>query len=166
MDSHSAIFLHLYLIGSKCNMHYTLIQNEKGNINMEGIIHMNMEQDTIYIPTNMYQYDIIHIECANNITCIPEIQHTVNYVQNLHGQTNIHVTCKMLPNVEQLLPMVQALTIRLDTPEDFDQFLHMDNHLNSHDVKDKKLQLIVQPNVEIDNCKPSDLPLLWTVIQK
>lgn len=132
---------------------------------MKCTIYVNNNQDTIYIPPHKQECDIIEISCADNIAHISTINDAIRCVKQLHPNTKIHINCKMIEHLETILPKIQSLKIRLNTSDDFEKFLQMDNHLNAQDTNNKDLNIIVQPNIEINNCKPSDLPLIWKVTQ-
>ena len=132
---------------------------------MKYTIHINHSQDTIYIPPSIQKHNIIQISCADDITNINTIKYIINCVNQLHPNTKIHIDCKMIEHLETILPKIHGLKIRINTSEDFEKFLQMDNHLNPQDTDNKDLNIIVQPNIEINNCKPSDLPLIWKVTQ-
>lgn len=132
---------------------------------MKYTMHISNNQDTIYIPQSKQEYDIIQISCADDITNIHTIENVMHYIKKLHPKTQIHINCKMMKHLESILPKIQCLKIRINTSNDFEKFLEMDNHLNVQDTNNKDLNLIVQPDVKIDGCKPSDLPIIWNITQ-
>lgn len=122
-------------------------------------------QDKICIPKSG-TLDKITIQCSDKVTETATIRHIIESAKFLHPNAAITVECNMIENIQILLPMIDGLSLRLHTPQDFKKFLDMDNHLDVHDTKNKTLTLIVDKSVEINNCKPKDLPLIWHVKNK
>lgn len=131
---------------------------------MKHTISFNQEQDTIYIPTSIYQHDTIELKYSDETTNLDYIDETINYVKSLPTNAKIYVNCKMLKHIEHILPKIDGLTIRLHSSNDLEQFLKMNNQLNSHDTKNKQLTIYTPSHINIDGCKPTDLPLKWHII--
>lgn len=128
-------------------------------------ILVNNEQNMTHIPISQNPYENIYIECDKTIKNAKQIYIMISNIRKVQKTAKIHVKCNMIPQIEIILPIIQALTIRLNNDDDFHNFLTMDNRLSTHDTKGKQLTLHVTPNIEINKCEPSHLPLIWEIKQ-
>lgn len=121
------------------------------------------EEDKICIPRTNRDNPHINIHCAMCIHNATYIKHLLESATYLNPTAYISLHCHMLPNLQIVLPDVNELHITLDSNQDFNNFLHFDNHLALSDTNGKKLHLYASDDISIDNCKPNDLPTIWTV---
>lgn len=121
------------------------------------------DEDKICIPRIPYDHPHINIHCDTRIHNSPYIKHILESAQYLNPTAEMALYCHMIPDLHLLLPHVNELHIMLDSNQDFNDFLDFDNHLDINDTNDKKLHLYVTENISVDDCKPNDLPTIWTV---
>lgn len=120
-------------------------------------------EDKICIPRTPYDNPLINVHCNKQIHNTSYIKHLLESAKYLNPTADTALYCHMMPNLNIILPVVNELHITLDSNQDFNDFLNFDNHLNLNDTNDKKLHLYVSDDISIDNCKPNDLPTIWTV---
>lgn len=108
----------------------------------------------------------LELEFSDNINSIDFIKNVTQTAADIVKNTEIHINCKMLKDIQQVLPLISSITIRLSDSDDFQKFLEMDNRLNKNDIENKKLELQTKADIQINDCTPMDLPLIWKVTIK
>ena len=121
------------------------------------------DEDKICIPRIPYDHPHMNIHCDTRIHNSPYIKHILESTKYLNPTAEIALYCHMMPDLPLLLHHINELHIMLDSNQDFNDFLDFDNHLSINDTNDKKLHLYVTENISVDDCKPQDLPTIWTV---
>lgn len=121
------------------------------------------DEDKICIPRIPYDKPHINICCDKRIHNSLYIKHILESAKYLNPTVELALYCHMMPDLHIILPHVNELHITLDSNQDFNDFLDFDNHLSINDTNNKKLHLYVTDNISIDDCKPNDLPTIWTV---
>ena len=121
------------------------------------------DEDKICIPRIPYDNPRINVHCNKQIHNSPYVKHILESAKYLNPTVEIALYCHMMPDLHIILPHVNELHIMLDSNQDFNDFLDFDNHLDMNDTNDKKLHLYVKENISVDDCKPQDLPTIWTV---
>lgn len=108
----------------------------------------------------------LELEFSDNINSIDFIKNVTQTAADIVKNTEIHINCKMLKDIQQVLPLISSITIRLSDSDNFQKFLEMDNRLNKNDIENKKLELQTKADIQINDCTPMDLPLIWKVTTK
>lgn len=165
--NNAPLFLYIkYNIGCNINTKKRTpdVQNiQKGTMHMKYTIILENETEEICIPKTTEQYTEIEIQCSQNIENTQNLLTLINQIHKLHHNADIFLRCNIIDNLDIILQHIKGLAINLYTSQDFEKFLDMDNQLNYNDTTNKILELHTTSNVNIDGCKPADLPLIWHV---
>lgn len=93
-----------------------------------------------------------------------QISSYLHSLQRLQPDAKFHITLPTTIDIRHLpLPdNTVSVCYELYTPEDFERFLKIDNHSDIHDFF-LTYFLDVHGDVAIDDIKPDELPLSWTI---